>query len=109
MSDTVISVEHLGKRYGIAHQAERQRYTALRDVLAGKAKHLLAVKDMQQSAVRELAAILKAWRPIRWQGGSLPFELLIETPANHATAGNRIARRRNLMTTCLIERTAETS
>lgn len=46
---------------------------------------LLVVKDTQASGVRELTAILKAWRPIRWQGGSLPFELLIETPANHAT------------------------
>ena len=36
MSDTVISVEGLGKRYRIAHQAERQRYVALRDVLADK-------------------------------------------------------------------------
>jgi lipopolysaccharide transport system ATP-binding protein len=36
MSDTVIRVEGLGKKYRIAHQAERQRYTALRDVLADK-------------------------------------------------------------------------
>ena len=40
MSDTVISVENLGKRYRIAHQAERQRYVALRDVIAEKAKGL---------------------------------------------------------------------
>ena len=38
MSDSVITVEHLGKRYRIKHQAERQRYTALRDVLADKTK-----------------------------------------------------------------------
>jgi uncharacterized protein len=44
---------------------------------------LIIVKDLKQSAVRELAAILKAWRPIRWQGNSLPFELLVETPAGH--------------------------
>ena len=44
---------------------------------------LLIVKDLQQSPVREATQILKAWRPIRWQGNSLPFELLIETPANH--------------------------
>jgi lipopolysaccharide transport system ATP-binding protein len=36
--DIVISVEGLGKRYSIRH--ERERYTALRDVLADKAKGL---------------------------------------------------------------------
>ena len=38
MSDVIISVEGLGKKYRIAHQGERQRYTALRDVIAQKAK-----------------------------------------------------------------------
>ncbi len=38
MSDIVISVENLGKKYQIKHQAERQRYTALRDVLTDRAK-----------------------------------------------------------------------
>src|ERR1017187_9537044 len=37
-NDVIISVENLGKRYRIQHNAERQRYTALRDVLAEKAK-----------------------------------------------------------------------
>ena len=36
MSDVVISVENLGKKYRSARQAERQRYVALRDVLAEK-------------------------------------------------------------------------
>ena len=44
---------------------------------------LLVVKELHQSAVREAAEIMKAWRPLRWQGNTLPFELLIETPANH--------------------------
>ena len=44
---------------------------------------LLIVKELEQSPVREAADILKAWRPIRWQGDSMPFELLIETPASH--------------------------
>ena len=44
---------------------------------------LLIVKDLKQSPVREAAQILKAWRPIRWSGDSIPFELLIETPAHH--------------------------
>ena len=40
MSKAIISVENLGKKYRIAHQGERQRYTALRDVLAEKAKSI---------------------------------------------------------------------
>jgi hypothetical protein len=44
---------------------------------------LIIVKDMVQSPVQELAGILKAWRPIRWQGDSIPFEVVIETPAAH--------------------------
>jgi len=39
-NDVIISVENLGKKYRIAHQAERQRYVALRDVIAGKFKGL---------------------------------------------------------------------
>jgi lipopolysaccharide transport system ATP-binding protein len=35
---TVISVENLGKAYRISHQVERQRYIALRDVLADRLK-----------------------------------------------------------------------
>jgi len=37
-SGTVISVENLGKTYRVSHQAERQRYVALRDVLADRIK-----------------------------------------------------------------------
>jgi len=44
---------------------------------------LIIVKEQKESAVRELRKILKAWRPIRRQGNSLPFELVIETPASH--------------------------
>ena len=40
MSSAIIKVENLGKKYQIRHQAERQRYTALRDVIASKAKGL---------------------------------------------------------------------
>ena len=35
-NEVIIRVENLGKRYRIQHNAERQRYTALRDVLAQK-------------------------------------------------------------------------
>jgi lipopolysaccharide transport system ATP-binding protein len=40
MGDTIIKVENLGKCYRISHQGERQRYVALRDVLASKVKGL---------------------------------------------------------------------
>lgn len=36
----IISIEGLGKKYLIDHQAQRQRYTALRDIIAEKAKRL---------------------------------------------------------------------
>ena len=38
MSDVVIRAEALGKKYLIGHQAERERYVALRDVIALTAK-----------------------------------------------------------------------
>ncbi len=41
MSGTVITVENLGKKYTILHQAEGQRYATLRDVITEKAKSLL--------------------------------------------------------------------
>jgi lipopolysaccharide transport system ATP-binding protein len=37
MSDTIIRVENLGKKYIIGHQ-KQERYTALRDVIANSAK-----------------------------------------------------------------------
>ncbi len=37
-SDTIIEVQNLGKRYRIHHQQNGQRYTALRDVIAEKAR-----------------------------------------------------------------------
>jgi lipopolysaccharide transport system ATP-binding protein len=36
MSDAIIQVENLGKRYRIAHQQQGRRYVALRDVIADK-------------------------------------------------------------------------
>ena len=41
MSDTVIRVENLGKRYIIGHQQQKERYTALRDVIAHNARSSL--------------------------------------------------------------------
>jgi hypothetical protein len=51
MSDYIIKVENLGKRYRI-HHGERERYTALRDVLARGAAAPLRWLRGQTSAVR---------------------------------------------------------
>ncbi len=34
MSDTIISVENVGKRYALSHRGTGERYTTLRDVIA---------------------------------------------------------------------------
>jgi lipopolysaccharide transport system ATP-binding protein len=39
MPDTVVRVEHLAKRYRIAHQPSRERYVSLRDVLTARFMH----------------------------------------------------------------------
>lgn len=44
---------------------------------------LLIVKAMGKSSVSERRDILKAWRPVRWSAESLPFELLVVSPAEH--------------------------
>jgi lipopolysaccharide transport system ATP-binding protein len=38
MSETIIAVENLGKRYRIRHQQQRERYATLRDTLTDKTK-----------------------------------------------------------------------
>lgn len=40
MSDTVIRIENLGKKYIIGHQQNKERYTTFRDVLTNQAKSL---------------------------------------------------------------------
>ena len=40
MSTPIITVQNLGKKYRLNHQADRQRYTALRDVIAERVKRL---------------------------------------------------------------------
>src|SRR5262245_60236878 len=44
MSNAIIQVENLGKRYRIKHQSEPQRYTALRDVITEKFKSVLRTR-----------------------------------------------------------------
>ena len=50
MSDAVIRVENLGKKYIIGHE-QQERYTALRDVMANSAKSL--VKSLRRGKFRE--------------------------------------------------------
>jgi predicted nucleotidyltransferase len=45
---------------------------------------LLVIKDMEKSSISERRDILKAWCPIRWRAKSLPFDLLLVSPAEHA-------------------------
>ena len=64
MSDVVIKVENLGKKYRIRHE-QRERYTALRDVLANKAKAPLRWCN-QRSAIRnQQSALLKRTSDVR--------------------------------------------
>ena len=48
MSETIIAVEGLGKRYSLRHQTG-ERYTALRDVIAEKAKSLFQRGDSNKA------------------------------------------------------------
>jgi len=49
MSDVVIKAENLGKKYTIGHQAEREGYVALRDVIAQNARSFWnKTKDLVQ-------------------------------------------------------------
>ncbi|MDB9439700.1 Teichoic acids export ATP-binding protein TagH [Dolichospermum sp. UHCC 0315A] len=49
MSDTVIRVENLGKKYIIGHQ-QQERYTALRDVITNKVKSLGSLINPKEKA-----------------------------------------------------------
>ena len=58
MSDTVIRVENLGKKYIIGHQ-QQERYTALRDVITSKVKSLGSLINPQ--AKNENPAFEEFW------------------------------------------------
>jgi lipopolysaccharide transport system ATP-binding protein len=47
MSDVIITVESLGKKYRIAHQQQGMRYVALRDVIADKFKGLFKNRNSE--------------------------------------------------------------
>jgi lipopolysaccharide transport system ATP-binding protein len=48
MSDAVISVENLGKKYRISHQQQGRRYVALRDVIADSGRSILGRLRMKR-------------------------------------------------------------
>ena len=61
MSDTVIRVENLGKKYIIGHQ-KQERYTSLRDVITDKVRsfgQVLSRKDQQEDPTHEAFWALK--------------------------------------------------
>jgi hypothetical protein len=66
MSDTVIQVENLGKMYRIRHggQADRPRYTALRDVLADRARSVVRSLVVPWSR-SPAAAARRLWSVVR--------------------------------------------
>jgi len=59
MSDPIIIVENLGKKYRITHQGERQRYVALRDVIAEKAKGLFGGRKPEAGSQSEPSSVLR--------------------------------------------------
>jgi lipopolysaccharide transport system ATP-binding protein len=57
MSQWIIKVENLGKRYCIRHQQERQRYVTLRDVIADRCKRLLCSPGAARPATEDFWAL----------------------------------------------------
>lgn len=56
MAEPIITVEHLSKTYVLQH-LQRERYTALRDVLANKAKGLFKARDRASGTREEFRAL----------------------------------------------------
>ncbi len=56
MSDTVVKVENLGKRYIIGHQ-KQEKYTALRDVISNSVKSILNPNSKNKNAREEFWAL----------------------------------------------------
>ncbi|MBF0398937.1 MAG: ATP-binding cassette domain-containing protein, partial [Desulfobacterales bacterium] len=59
MSDVVIKVENLCKKYIISHKSEKVPYTALRDVLMQKFKNLVQLKSIAKKDLIEEVWALK--------------------------------------------------
>ena len=61
----MITVENLGKKYRISHQGGKQRYVALRDVIAEKAKSLFKRKTPPASGLRPSASATEDFWALR--------------------------------------------
>jgi len=59
MTDAIISVENLGKKYRINHHGEKQRYAALRDVIAEKAKWLFRGRNSEAGSQTNSSSVLR--------------------------------------------------
>ena len=57
MSDWIIKVENIGKRYRVRHQQERQRYVALSDVIADRFKRLFLSRSAVLPAPKDFCAL----------------------------------------------------
>src|SRR5271166_2577864 len=57
MSDWIIKVENLGKRYRLRHQQARQRYVALRDVITDRFKRLFSAPRSGRPATEDFWAL----------------------------------------------------
>src|ERR1035438_3980489 len=88
MSDVIISVSNLGKRYRIKHQAEGQRYTALRDVIAEKFKGLFQNRksEIGNRKLKGSAGVPPA------TFGVAPKETIKPSPGGTPAEGNRDGR-----------------
>ncbi|HTD16552.1 MAG TPA: polysaccharide ABC transporter ATP-binding protein [Chthoniobacterales bacterium] len=71
MSDTMISVENVGKRYTLSHRDKNEKYTTLRDVIA-------------QRAVAQFKAIGKKIRIRNGSNGSHP-DVSVRPPSTNST------------------------
>lgn len=58
MSDAIITVEGLGKRYRLGASRSNERYTALRDVISDKAKSLFRRKGSPSSMLPAPKSVL---------------------------------------------------
>jgi lipopolysaccharide transport system ATP-binding protein len=75
MNNAIISVENLGKKYRIRHQAERQSYTALRDVIASKAKRLFRSSPLRRERGEGQGEVSKASSEDFWALKDVSFEV----------------------------------
>ena len=96
MSDAIITVSNLGKKYRIKHNAERQRYTALRDVLTNKVKGLFRSSPLRldrgegQGEVSNFPKGSAGVSPAAF--GDPPKETVKQSPGGTPAEGNRDGR-----------------